>query len=213
MLLNSLAAYDHVASFPLLVFVQKWFMVCLSLPKSDLFIKLFCPVVCCENDQMHSFHFCLIEGLLKIFILTVFVISLSISNMKSQRKSITLINLMLCIVLMVCSLYYEPIVMHRLSDGRTESAMLLRPHTISTVESEPVVLADKSEQARTHSIRESSPRRPFARYRLATWRDLSTGCHIYSAILLKTSIGLYNSVGASLRLEAVLSYIWSQIGL
>ena len=150
---------------------------------------------------------------MKIFILTVFVISLSISNMKSQRKSITLINLMLCIVLMVCSLYYEPIVMHRLSDGRTESAMLFRPHTISTVESEPVVLADKSEQARTHSIRESSPRRPFARYRLATWRDLSTGCHIYSAILLKTSIGLYNSVGASLRLEAVLSYIWSQIGL
>ena len=120
---------------------------------------------------------------------------------------------MLCIVLMVCSLYYEPIVLRGLSDGRTESAMLLRPHTISTVESEPVVLADKSEQTSTHSIRESSPRRSFGRYRLAAWRDLSTGCHVYSAILKKTSIGLYNSIGASLRLKAVLSYIWSQIGL
>ena len=133
--------------------------------------------------------------------------------MRVNKTRISFINIFLCIVFIVCSLYYDPLVVSVSNDSCDNSTILSRLYYINTVESEPELLANKSEQLITYSIKGNTTRRSYDKSMLSVGENiLSETCGFCPFRLTKAQSILLIS-GAHALFRNTLLFVWSQIGL
>ena len=131
--------------------------------------------------------------------------------MNNQQRYWKKLNILICLMLMVCSLYYEPVVMPGNLDSLPASLLITRVCAFKAVEAEPEVSAHKYEQIVTNSIRVTAGRRFFNKCRFDNKGRIS-GTSSASRVFFSAVESLRFADGADKQFQGMLSYIWSQIG-
>lgn len=130
--------------------------------------------------------------------------------MKKQRNYKTIINILICLMLMVCAIYHEP------SDLRYSSLSSkfskVQDYSFTALAEESKIDAEKNEQISSKSLRESS-RRIIGRCSLEGEGNFLSSFFAAIIVFLTTAEILKFSFGALILFKRILSYIQSQVGL
>ena len=132
--------------------------------------------------------------------------------MRMQRKNLAIVNILICLMLMVCGTYHEPVSLCATSE-ETAATFISQSCAISEVQAKAEELANKNEQISGSFVRGRSPRRVISRFSFGSETG-PVGIFDASEIpLFTTAVSLRFNLGANALFQGMLSYIWSQIGL
>ena len=120
------------------------------------------------------------------------------------------LNILICLMLTVCSLYYEPVIITGSEESSPASPLIMRVCAFKAVEAEPEVSANKYEQTVSNSIRATATRRFFRKCRFDNKGSIS-GTSAFRFFFSAVEC-LRLTHGADKQFRGMLSYIWSQIG-
>ena len=130
-----------------------------------------------------------------------------------QKKRINVVNMLLCVIIAVCSLYCEPLQTYNPAQISADSVMLHSTYSLENVEAEPETIADRNEQIVTDSLKR--PGSKHSNRKGITGITGRTGLPLTGLPTFHYSkrVGAWSVSGADAFLFKIISYIWSQIGL
>lgn len=130
-----------------------------------------------------------------------------------RKNRINAMNMLLCMIIAVCSLYYEPLQTYNPAQISADSVTLHTTYSLENVEAEPETIADRNEQVVTESLKSPGSRRSSKRGITGIEGRMGLPVAGLPVILYTRTVGSWSVSSADTFLSKIISYIWSQIGL